>query len=334
MTILRRTLGRSGMQVSALGLGTARIGGLDWQRDDLTIHYRQDQVDATIRAIHRALDLGIDFYDTADVYGGGYSERILGQALADRRRRVVIATKFGENFDEQTGQRAEGEPSPAHIRPADIRHACEASLRRLDTDYIDLYLLHLRDYDLERAGEVRRTLEELVDEGKIRYYGWSTDDLERARFFAQGSHCTAIEHRLNIMMDAPDMLALCDEYDLASINRIPLAMGMLSGKWTASTQLPEDDLRSAFFAVPGFVRDLATVRAMGQVLTRDGRSYVQGALGWIWARSPRAVPVPGFRTIEQVEEDAEALRLGPISLAQMGEIQRLKLDRAPAGSSQ
>ena len=254
--------------------------------------------------------------------------------MAGRRHRVVIATKFGESFDEQTGQRTEEEPSPAYIRQADIRHACQASLRRLDTDYIDLYLFHIRDYDLERAGEVRHTLEELVDEGKIRYYGWSTDDLERARFFARGSHCTVIEHRLNIMMDAPDMLALCDEYDLASINRIPLAMGVLSGRWTASTQLPEDDLRSEFFEVPEFLQDLETIRAMGQVLTRDGRSYVQAALGWIWARSPRTVPVPGFRTVEQVEEDAEAMRLGPISEEQMLEIRRLKLDRSPAGSSQ
>ena len=329
MTILKRTLGKSGIQVSALGLGTARMGGLGWQRDDLTVHYRQDQVDAAIRAIHRALDLGIDFFDTADVYGGGHSERILGQALAGRRQRVVISTKFGDSFDEQTGQRTGEEPSPTYIR-----RACQASLRRLDTDYIDVYLFHIRDYDLERAGEVRHTLEDLVAEGKIRTYGWSTDDLERARFFARGSHCTAIEHRLNIMMDAPDMLALCDEYDLASINRIPLAMGMLSGRWTANTKLPEDDPRSEFFEVPAFLQDLETVRAMGQILTRDGRSYVQAALGWIWARSPRTVPVPGFRTVEQVEEDAEALRLGPISEEQMQEIRRLILDRRPAGSSQ
>jgi len=329
MTILKRTLGRSGIQVSALGLGTARIGGLDWRQDDLTVHYRQDQVDATIRAIHRALDLGIDFFDTADVYGGGYSERILGQALAGRRHRVVIATKFGDAFDEETGQSTGEEPTPAYIR-----RACQASLRRLNTDFIDLYLFHLRDYALERAAEVRDTLEDLVGEGKIRTYGWSTDDPERARFFAQGSHCTAIEHRLNIMMDAPEMLALCEEHELASINRIPLAMGVLSGRWTASTQLPEDDLRREFFAVPEFLQDLETIRAMGQVLTRDGRSYVQGALGWIWARSPRTVPVPGFRTTEQVEEDGAALRLGPISEEQMHEIRRLKLDRSLAGTSQ
>jgi aryl-alcohol dehydrogenase-like predicted oxidoreductase len=329
MTILKRTLGRSGIKVSALGLGTARIGGLDWRRDDLTVRCQQDQVEAAIRAIHRALDLGISFFDTADVYGGGHSERILGQALAGRRHQVVIATKFGEAFDEATGLYTGEELSPAFVR-----RACQASLRRLDADYIDLYLFHLRDYDLERAGEVRETLEDLVGEGKIRAYGWSTDDPERARYFAQGSHCTAIEHRLNIMMDASEMLALCDEYDLASIDRIPLAMGMLSGKWTAGTQLPEDDLRSEFFEVPEFVRDLEKVQAMRQVLTRDGRSFVQGALGWIWARSPRTVPVPGFRTIEQVEEDAGALRLGPISEEQMCEVQRLRPRGTRGGSSQ
>jgi aryl-alcohol dehydrogenase-like predicted oxidoreductase len=326
---LRRRLGRSGIQISALGLGTARIGGLDWQRHDLTVRYQQDQVDAAIRAIHRALDLGIDFFDTADVYGGGHSERILGQALAGRRHQMVIATKFGETFDEVTGQSTEEELSPAYIR-----RACQASLRRLDTDYIDLYLLHIRDYDLERAEEVRDTLEYLVDEGMIRHYGWSTDDLERARFFAQASHCTAIEHRLNILMDAPEMLALCEEYDLASINRIPLALGMLSGRWTASTQLPDDDRRSEFFEIPKFLEDLERVRAMGQVLTRDGRSYVQAALGWIWARSPRTVPVPGFRTVAHVEEDAEAIRLGPLSEKQMHEIRRFTLERDRARSSQ
>ena len=111
-------------------------------------------------------------------------------------------------------------------------------------------------------------------------------------------------------------------------------MGLLSGRWTPNTQLPEDDWRSKFIEVPKFLQDLETVRAMGQALTRDGRRYVQAALGSIWARSPRTVPVPGFRTVEQVEEDAEAMRLGPISEEQMQETRRLKPDRAPAESSQ
>jgi aryl-alcohol dehydrogenase-like predicted oxidoreductase len=313
-----RTLGRSGIRVSAVGLGTARIGGLGWGADDLTVPDEPHPIDADIRAIHRALDLGISFFDTADVYGCGRSERILGQALADRRHQAVVATKFGETFDEQSCQ-----PTEEELTPAYIRRACEASLRRLNTDYIDLYLFHIRDYDLARAGEVRETLETLAKEGKIRYYGWSTDDLERARFFAEGPHCTAIEHRLNIMMDAPAMVELCDALDLASINRIPLAMGVLSGRWTRNTQLPQDDWRSQFFEVKEFLQDLEKIEAMRQTLTRDGRSYVQAALGWIWARSPRTIPVPGFRTIEHVEEDAKAMRFGPLSEEQMGEVQRL-----------
>ena len=327
MTILRRTLGRSGIEVSALGLGTARMGGLGWQRDDRIARTTQAQVDAAVRAIHRALDLGITFFDTADVYGAGHSERVLGRALAGRRDRVVIATKFGETFDEETGQPTEEELSPAYIR-----RACQASLRRLDTDYVDLYLFHIRDYDLDRASEVRQALEDLAAEGLIRAYGWSTDDLARARFFAEGSGCTAVEHRLNVMMDAPDMLALCDECDLASINRIPLALGMLGGQWTADTQLPAADRRAEFFQYPAFVRDVETLHAMREVMTRDGRTYVQAALGWIWARSPRTVPVPGFRTIAHVEEDAAALRLGPIGAAQMQAIWDFLRDRPLAAS--
>lgn len=312
-----RTLGKSGIRVSAMGLGTARIGGLGWRLDDLAFNDEPGQIDADIRAVHRALDLGVDFFDTADVYGCGYSERILGQALVGRRHQVVVATKFGETFDEQNCQLIEEELSPAYIR-----RACESSLRRLKTDYIDLYLFHIRDYDLERAGEVRQTLETLAGQGKIRYYGWSTDNLERARFFAQGIHCTAIEHRLNIMMDAPAMLALCDEFDLASINRIPLAMGVLSGQWTRSMQLPQDDQRSQFFKVEEFLQDLEKIEAMRQVLTRDGRSYVQAALGWIWARNSRTIPVPGFRTIEHVEENVRAMRFGALNEDQMSEVQR------------
>jgi len=316
--MLTRTLGRSGIQVSAVGLGTARIGGLGWQVDDLIVPDATRPIDADIRAVHRALDLGINFFDTADVYGAGRSEHILGQALADRRHQAVIASKFGETFDEETRK-----PTEEELTPAYIRRACEASLRRLNSDYIDLYLFHIRDYDLEQASEVRQTLETLAEEGKIRYYGWSTDDLERARFFAQGPHCTAVEHRLNIVMDAPEMLALCGEFNLASVNRIPLALGMCSGQWTRNTELPQDDRRAEFWQYEAFLQDLDKVQTLRQVLTRDGRTFVQGALGWIWARSPRTVPVPGFRTIEHVEEDAQAMRFGPLDEEQMDEIQRL-----------
>jgi aryl-alcohol dehydrogenase-like predicted oxidoreductase len=311
-----RHLGRSGIQVSALGLGTARIGGLGWSRDgDLGRADNPTEVAESIRAIHHAIDSGINFFDTADVYGGGQSEHILGEALASCRARVVIATKFGEPFDETTGQAIE-----TPITYEYVQRACAASLRRLKTDYIDLYLFHRRDYDLSRAGEIQHALEDLVHSGAIRAYGWSTDDVTRARFFAQGAGCAAIEHRLNIFNDAPAILALCDEYNLASINRVPLLTGVLTGVWTTATRLDATDRRSDWFDDAEFRQVLKRAESLRDILTRDGRSYVQGALGWIWARSARTIPIPGFSTVAQVNELARAMEYGALTAAQLREI--------------
>ena len=239
-----RTLGRSGLQVSALGLGTAGIGGPYHDpavREDLPVGYGRVDDRESIRAIQRALDLGITYFDTADVYGCGRSERVLGEALKGRRDEVVISTKFGHTFDASTQTVRGDDASPDYIR-----RACEASLRRLDTEWIDLYLFHLKNYDLVRASEVRDVLESLVDEGKIRYYGWSTDDVARAAVFEKGTHCTAVMHRLNYILDAPEMLDFCETHDLASLNRIPFLMGVLTGKYKDGSELPEEDVRSAF----------------------------------------------------------------------------------------
>jgi aryl-alcohol dehydrogenase-like predicted oxidoreductase len=149
-----------------------------------------------------------------------------GRALAGRRNQVVIATKFGVTFDEST-RHITGE----NASPEDIRRACEASLKRLNTETIDLYQFHLGRYDLDQAGVVRDTLEELVAEGKIRHYGWSTDFPECARVFAEGPNCSAAQFQMNVLDDATLMVALCEELNLAGINRGPLAMGLLTGKY-------------------------------------------------------------------------------------------------------
>jgi len=260
------------------------------------------------RAIRVAVDRGISFFDTADVYGAGRSERLLGEALRDIRQKVVIATKFGELFDEDTGEEPIGEVTPEYVRKA-----CDSSLRRLGTDVIDLYIFHLRDFPLEQAEEIRDSLEDLVSQGKIRFYGWSTDDVERAKLFARGAHCTAVEHRLNLFMDAPEMLALCDQENLASINRALLMCGALTGRRQPDTSLPESDRRSDWFRDEGFLEMLERAESFRPILTREGRSYVQGALAWILARCSRAVPIPGFRTVVQVEELAETMRHGALS---------------------
>jgi len=318
-----RRLGRSGMTVSDLGLGTARIGGLGYSRSgDRETRLSPEAVGESKRAVRRALDLGVTFFDTADIYGAGRSERILGEAIAGHRDEVILATKFGERFDEESGEETDTEVTPEYV----VR-ACEGSLRRLGTDVIDLYLFHLRDFPIDRVSAIRDVLEDLVSSGKIRGYGWSTDDVERAALFAEGPHCIAIEHRLNVLMDTSEMLALCDAHDLASINRVPLLCGALTGRWSPETVLPASDRRSDWLADPGFQDALRRAETLRPVLTADGRSFVQGALAWILARSPRAIPIPGFRTVEQVEELAGAMTHGPLRPDQMAAIDEL-LDRS------
>ncbi len=281
----------------------------------------------SIRAIQSAVDAGITLFDTSDNYGCGHSERILGRALAGRRDRMVIATKFGYVFSEQCRQVTGSDASPGYIR-----RACEASLRRLNTDYIDLYQFHVYDYDVECAVEVRDTLEELVAQGKIRWYGWSTNNLARAKVFAQGPHCAAIQHHLNVLEGNTAILSLCEEYNMASICRGPLSMGLLTGKFNVDSKIPPDDVRSDWNLQDGeearLLEHLAKIR---HVLTADGRTLAQAALGWIWARSGCTIPIPGFKTVSQVKENTRALEFGPLSKEQMEQIERL-LERVSAKS--
>jgi aryl-alcohol dehydrogenase-like predicted oxidoreductase len=301
-----RRLGRSGEKVSPLGLGTARMAGLGW-RDDLTPQDPSQAKRDAIRQIQAAVDLGVTFFDTADSYGQGLSERILGEALRGRRDGIVVATKFGEDP-------IPDQENPWSLDAGSVERACEASLRRLGVECIDLYLLHRRDYPLEQAPVLMEVLEDLVRAGKIRYYGWSTDDVERARLFARGEHCIAIEHRLNVFNDNAAMLELCREQDLASLNRVPLLMGVLTGRWSRETKLEEGDPRVQWFEQEGFQKVLECAEQIEPYLTRDGRSYVQGALGWIWARSPLTIPLPGFRNLEQIQALVQAWQFGPLPL--------------------
>ena len=180
------------------------------------------------------------------------------------------------------------------------------------------------DYPLDLAVAVREELEALVRDGKIRFYGWSTDSVEAARVFADGEHCVAIQHDLNVVMDAPDMLALCEGANLASVNRSPLARGALTGKYTKDTVFAENDVRREPWSMETFFAPtLDHLDALRDILTSGGRTLAQGALAWIWARSEIAVPIPGIRTVAQAAENAEAMQLGPLSAEQMRQIDAL-----------
>lgn len=320
---MSRMIGRSGIKVSDVGFGCWAIGGpMSGGRQPIGWGVTDDAV--SVAAIRRALDLGITFFDTADVYGGGHSELVLGEALAAHRDEVVIATKFGYTFDAEAKVVTGADASPGYVR-----RACEASLRRLGTDRIDLYQLHQAELPLAEAELVMEALEELVSSGLIRCYGWSTDDPVRAAAFAAGAGCAAIQHGANVLVDAPAMFAACACGDLASVIRSPLAMGLLTGKYTAQSRLAADDCRSGEMGAPAFTGGrptpewVARLDAIREVLTGGGRTLAQGALGWLLARDQRAIPIPGIRTPGQAAENAGALLAGPLAAAAMAQIAAL-----------
>lgn len=324
--MFKRRLGRSNLEVSAMGLGCWAMGGL-WTYDGEPAGWGGVDDAESIRAIHCALEAGINFYDTAANYGCGHSERILGQAIAGQRDRVIIATKFGYVIDEKSRIVTRNDENVVNR----IRQECEASLRRLKTDYIDLYQFHKDDYDPGKAAEVRDLLEILVEEGKIRWYGWSTINPEGAEVFAQGQHCAAIQHWMNIGTDMPEMLAVCEKYNQASIVRSPLGSGNMTGKFTRDSRFPEDDWRRDWNSPSEFlIQRRQRIAAVGKFFAEagDARTLAQIALAWIWTRSGRTIPIPGFKTVAQVQENIQAMEFGLLSKEQMLKIDEI-FERAP-----
>lgn len=314
-----------------LGLGCWAIGG-PWTSaagDPLGWGVVDDGESSA--AIERALELGVRVFDTADTYGTGHSERVLGEALGGRRDDVLIVSKFGNTFDEAGRIRTGIDCSPDYIRAA-----CEASLGRLDTDYIDVYLLHVPDVEDDQLPRVRDTLEDLVAAGRIRSYGWSTDLVHRVRAFGESPNCAAVEIGLNVLQDSPNMIAALAELDLPAFVRSPLAMGLLAGRITRETQLADDDVRGVgpewlrWFEdgrpTPAFMDEVDAVR---DTLADGDRSMLEGALGWLWARSPWLIPIPGFRTSVQVQQQVAAQVKGPLGADQMTRI-AAALGRSPA----
>jgi len=317
---MKRTLGKSKLEVSAMGLGCWAIGG-PWNFSDGKDSWAAgwghvDDVES-IWAIHAGLDMGVNFFDTAANYGAGHSERILAKALTGKRDRVVIATKFGFLVDEEKKVVTTNDD----VIVANLRQDCENSLRRLDTDYIDIYQLHQGDLDGEKAPAVMDILEELVKEGKISWYGWSTDSSERAAIFAKGEHCTSIQFDLNVYRDNPYTRRIIAENNLGGINKSPLNRGILTGKFDAGSTFPENDIRHGISFAEGIGAErLAQLEKVRDVLTANGHTLAQASLAYIWALDPNMVPIPGFKSIQQVKENAKAMELGPLTQAQMNEI--------------
>jgi aryl-alcohol dehydrogenase-like predicted oxidoreductase len=326
--MIERTLW-NGTTIPALGLGCWAIGGQVY-RDGMATGWGAVDDNESIAAIRRGLDLGIRFFDTANAYGGGHSEEILGQTIGNRAD-VFITTKFGNYVDPVTKQGGTADRSPAGIKKA-----AEDSLRRLRRDRIDLYLLHVNSMPIAEAALMFDALDRLKAAGKIDVYGWSTDFPERAAAYAERRNFEAIEHSMNVFFRATALVEVIEKHDLLSLNRGPLAMGLLTGKFTATSTL-KDEIRAGTHAWLDYFQGgkpnaalMAKLEAVRDLLRTDGRTLAQGALAWLWARSPNTLPIPGFRTIAQVEENAGALAKGPLAATVMAEIERV-IVREPEG---
>jgi aryl-alcohol dehydrogenase-like predicted oxidoreductase len=293
-----RQLGRVGPTVSAIGLGCMPMSGVYGSTSDAE----------GIAAIHRALDLGITLLDTADVYGDGHNEQLVGQAIRGRRDEVVLATKFGNVRD------ARGRPGRINGRPEYVHEACEASLARLGVDTIDLYQQHRVDPDTP-IEETVGAMAELVDEGKVRYLGLSealTPDLHRAAAVHPISSVQS-EYSLLERSVESNVLGACEELGIGFLPFSPLLRGLLAGSLTGDSQLDKDDFRSAdrFPRVGPEHRssNARLVEVVREVADQHGCTLGQVALAWLLGRRPWIVPIPGTKRAAYVEENSLAPRL-------------------------
>jgi aryl-alcohol dehydrogenase-like predicted oxidoreductase len=318
-------------RIPALGLGCWAIGG-PFYAGETPLGWGEVDDAVSTRAIETAVDLGVKFFDTAQCYGAGHSESILGKALKSKPD-VQIGTKVGFAIDSATKQLT-GEMHTS----SRIKASIEQSLLRLQRDHIDLIHLHLNELPIEDAATIFECLAGLRREGKVLSFGWSTDFPDRASAFADMDGFVAIQHAMNVFYRADMLMPTIEQHGLLSINRSPLAMGLLGGKHDASTKFRADEVRGRtktwmdYFAdgriKPEYTKRLANVR---ELLQSDGRTLAQGALCWLWARSQRTLPIPGFRTPDQVRDIVGSLSSAPLSAAVMSQIEVL-IDREPEGT--
>ncbi|PCI85881.1 MAG: aldo/keto reductase [Hyphomicrobiales bacterium] len=293
----------NGIEVPRIGVGCWAIGGTK-SNDGPSTSYGSVNDDDSRAGLNRAYEMGARFFDTASGYGAGHSEILIGEEIS-RHDDAVIVTKFGYPIDDV--KNISGAPD---VSPQAIRENIEGSRRRLKRDTLDLVFLHLNGYDVAAAVEVFDTLDELVHENKIAAYGWSDDNAKSIEQFIDRPHFGAVENDLNLFTPATDMMKLIAERGSVSICRLPLAMGLLSGKFSGGEKLPNNDVRAQAFDWLRFFKDgqpspeyLTKLDALKDLLTFGGRTVAQGSLSWILAYSPHALPVPGFKNTKQAEEN-------------------------------
>lgn len=293
----KRELGKSGIEVSALGFGCM---GLSYGYGQAT------EKDKAINLIRSAVDLGVTFFDTAEVYGPFKNEELVGEALAPVRDQVVIATKFGWDIDSDTGQRLPG----LNSRPDHIKVATEAMLKRLRTSRIDLLYQHRVDTDVP-IEDVAGTVKDLISQGKVGHFGLSEASAQTIRRAHAVQPVAAVQSEYSLWTRDPEaeVLPTCEELGIGFVPWSPLGQGFLTGKIDTTTQFDNSDFRSFFprFTPEARQSNQAFVELLNQIAQRKNATPAQIALAWLLAQKPWIVPIPGTTKLHRLKENIGAV---------------------------
>jgi aryl-alcohol dehydrogenase-like predicted oxidoreductase len=294
----KRELGNSGLEVSALGLGCMGMSfGLGPAKDKREM----------IQLIRSAVEKGVTFFDTAEVYGPFTNEELVGEALAPFRQRVVIATKFGFNIDPDGTQHQQ---PPLNSRPEHIKQVAEASLKRLKTDYIDLFYQHRVDPNVPME-DVAGAVKDLIDAGKVRHFGLSEAGVEAIRQAHAVQPVTALQSEYSLWWREPEteILPALEELGIGFVPFSPLGKGFLTGKIDENTKFDSTDFRNT---VPRFSEEnrkanQALIDLIGKFAEQKQATPAQIALAWVLAQNPWIVPIPGTTKLHRLEENIGAV---------------------------
>jgi aryl-alcohol dehydrogenase-like predicted oxidoreductase len=298
-----RELGRTGIRVSEIGFGGWAIGGSS-DVSGTPFGWGKTSDDESLATIRRARELGVNFFDTADSYGFGRSESLLGIVLSRKRADVVIATKVG------VVRNTEG-PLKKDFSKAHVFHAVDGSLKRLRSDYIDLYQLHNPTLDDLRRGEIQEAMEMLQDAGKIRFWGVSVTTPEEGMEIVRQGWGNTLQVLYNVLNQAPakELFPLAKQKGYGIIARVPLASGLLTGKMRTTTVFTKDDVRQNFLTPKRLEEVIPRVDEVKSIVGGTARSLAEGALRFVLANDAVSSTIPGARNVHQMELNAGAAEI-------------------------